>query len=56
MFRYAIVFLVFALIAALFGFSGVTSYCWIGAKILFAIFLILAVISLLGGTIQRSTL
>jgi uncharacterized membrane protein YtjA (UPF0391 family) len=56
MFRYAVVFLAIALIAALFGFSGIISYAWAGAKILFVIFLILAVIAFVGGTIERSTL
>ncbi|MHB1033644.1 MAG: DUF1328 domain-containing protein [Pirellulales bacterium] len=48
MLRLAIVFLVIALIAALFGFGGVASYSWEGAKILFFVFIILAVLSFLG--------
>jgi uncharacterized membrane protein YtjA (UPF0391 family) len=48
MLRLAVVFLVIALLAALFGFGGVASYSWEGAKILFVIFLILAVLSFLG--------
>lgn len=48
MLRLAIVFLVVALIAAFLGFGGVASLSWAGAKILFFIFLVLAVLSFLG--------
>ena len=48
MLRLAIVFLVIALIAAFLGFGGVASLSWDGAKILFVIFLVLAVLSYLG--------
>lgn len=44
-----IVFLVIALIAGLFGFIGVGSIAWEGAKILFFIFLVLAVLAFVGG-------
>jgi len=44
-----VVFLVIALIAGLFGFVGVGSLAWEGAKILFFIFLVLAVLSCVGG-------
>jgi uncharacterized membrane protein YtjA (UPF0391 family) len=37
--------LVIALIAGLFGFIGVGSLAWAGAKILFFIFLVLAVLA-----------
>lgn len=50
MLRLAIVFLVVALIAAFLGFGGVASLSWEGAKILFIIFLVLAVLSFLGGS------
>jgi len=53
MLRFAIVFLVIALIAAFFGFGGVAAYSWEGAKILFFIFLVLAVLSFLGGQFGR---
>jgi uncharacterized membrane protein YtjA (UPF0391 family) len=53
MLRLAIVFLVIALIAAFFGFTGVESLSWAGAKILFVIFLILAVLSFLGHGFRR---
>ncbi len=48
MLRLAIVFLMIALIAAFFGFAGVAALSWEGAKILFFIFLVLAVLSFLG--------
>ena len=53
MLRLAIVFLVIALVAAFLGFGGVASYSWAGAKILFVIFLVLAVLSFLGDTHYR---
>lgn len=52
MLRLAVVFLVIALIGAFFGFGGVTSYSWEGAKILFFVFIVLAVLSLLGGAFR----
>ena len=48
MLHLAIVFFVIALIAALCGFGGVAALSFEGAKILFFIFLILAVLSFLG--------
>jgi uncharacterized membrane protein YtjA (UPF0391 family) len=48
MLRLAVVFLVIALIAAFLGFGGVAALSWEGAKILFVIFLILAVLSFAG--------
>jgi uncharacterized membrane protein YtjA (UPF0391 family) len=54
MLRLAVFFLVVALIAALFGFVGVAEISWEGAKILFFVFLVLAVLSLLIG--RRSLL
>lgn len=53
MLRLAIIFLVVALIAALFGFGLVADYSWAGAKILFFVFLVLAVLSYLGGRSGR---
>lgn len=53
MLRLAIVFLVIALLAAFFGFVGVADYSWAGAKILFFIFLVLAVLSYLGDTYYK---
>lgn len=49
MLRYAIIFFVIAIIAAVFGFGGVAGEAaWIG-KVLLVVFLILAVVSLLTG-------
>ena len=53
MLRLAVVFLVIALIAGFFGFGGVAALSWEGAKILFVIFLILAVLSFLGYGFRR---
>jgi len=44
-----VTFLVIALIAGLFGFIGVGTLAWEGAKILFFLFIVLAVLSFLGG-------
>lgn len=53
MLHYAAVFLVIALIAALFGFGGIAAGAVEIAKILFFIFLILFVVSLLTGLFRR---
>ena len=53
MLRFAIAFLVIALIARFFGFAGVANLSWEGAKILFVVFLILAVLSFLGHGFRR---
>jgi len=53
MLRLAIVFLVIALIAAFLGFGGVAAVSWEGAKILFFIFLVLAVLAFVGGLFAR---
>jgi uncharacterized membrane protein YtjA (UPF0391 family) len=47
MLRLAILFLVIALIAAVFGFGFVATEFMYGAKILFVVFIILAVLSFL---------
>jgi len=49
MLRWAILFLVVALVAALFGFGGVASVGIDAARILFFVFLILFVVSLVMG-------
>lgn len=53
MLRLAVIFLVIALIAAFLGFGGVASLSWAGAKILFVIFLVLAVLSAVGHGYRR---
>jgi len=49
MLRYSIVFLLIALVAALFGFTTVAGTAYFAAKILFVVFLVLFVVSLLLG-------
>ena len=56
MLRLAVIFLVVALIAAFMGYGGVESLAWGGAKILFFIFLVLAVLSFLGGSFRRRSI
>jgi uncharacterized membrane protein YtjA (UPF0391 family) len=53
MLHYAVVFLVIALIAALFGFGGIAASAVGIAKILFFIFIVLALASLIAGLIRR---
>lgn len=53
MLRLALLFLVVALIAALFGFDLVAGYSWAGAKILFFVFIVLAILSAIGGAWRR---
>jgi uncharacterized membrane protein YtjA (UPF0391 family) len=49
MLRWALLFLVVALVSALFGFTGVAGTSMEAAKILFFVFLVLFVISLVAG-------
>jgi uncharacterized membrane protein YtjA (UPF0391 family) len=53
MLYYALVFFIVALVAALFGFGGIAAGAVEIAKILFFVFLILMVISLVVGLIRR---
>jgi len=53
MLHYAVVFLVIALIAALFGFGGIAASAVGIAKLLFVIFLVLAVVSFIFGLVRR---
>ena len=55
MLRLMVILFVIALIAALFGFVGVASYSWEGAKILSLVFLVLAMLSFLVGGSRRGT-
>jgi uncharacterized membrane protein YtjA (UPF0391 family) len=50
---YAIVFLVIALVAAAVGFGGVAGVAMEGARILFWVFIILFVVSLVAGLVRR---
>lgn len=53
MLYYAVVFLVIALIAALFGFGGIAASAVGIAKILFVIFIVLALASFIAGLMRR---
>lgn len=52
MLRMALMFLVIALIAALFGFGFVANMSYSAAQILFFVFIVLAVLSLLGSAVR----
>ncbi len=51
--HYAIVFLVVALVAALFGFGGVAGTAMEGAKLLFWVAIVLFVVMLIMGVLRR---
>jgi uncharacterized membrane protein YtjA (UPF0391 family) len=51
--HYAVIFIVVALVAAAIGFGGVAGVAMEGARLLFWVFIILAVIALLGGIVRR---
>lgn len=53
MIRAAVLFLVIALVAALFGFTTVAGTAYSAAKLLFVVFLVLFIISLIGGFSRR---
>ncbi len=53
MLRYALIFFVVALIAALFGFGGIAAGATEIAKILFFVFVVLFVVSLIAGFVRR---
>jgi len=53
MLHYAVVFLVIALIAAVFGFGGIAAGAVGIAKVLFVVFLIMAVVSFLFGILRK---
>ena len=53
MLQYAAVFFVIALIAALFGFTGIAAGAVEIAKILFFVFVLLFVVSLILGLLRR---
>jgi uncharacterized membrane protein YtjA (UPF0391 family) len=53
MLRYAVIFFVVAIIAAVFGFGGIAAGAVEIAKILFYVFAILAVASFLFGLIKK---
>jgi len=51
--HYALVFLVVALVAAAVGFGGVAGFSMEAARLLFWVFIILFVVSLVGGLVRR---
>jgi|SRR5262245_9640340 uncharacterized membrane protein YtjA (UPF0391 family) len=53
--HYAIVFLVVAVIAAAVGFGGVAGIAMEGARLLFWVFIVLFVVSLIASLIRRRT-
>jgi uncharacterized membrane protein YtjA (UPF0391 family) len=53
MLHYAVVFLVIALVAALFGFGGIAAGAVEIAKVLFFIFVVLAVVTFIFGLFRR---
>jgi len=52
MLRIAVVFLVLALIAGLFGFNLVADLSWDSARILFVVFLSVAVVFFIGDSVR----
>jgi uncharacterized membrane protein YtjA (UPF0391 family) len=54
MLRWAIAFLIIAIVAAMFGFGGIAIAAAGIAKILFFIFLVLFLVALLGGLARRA--
>jgi len=51
---YALVFLVVALIAAAVGFGGVAGFAMEAARLLFWVFIVLFVVSLIAGLMRRA--
>jgi uncharacterized membrane protein YtjA (UPF0391 family) len=54
MLRWALAFFVIALIAAVFGFLGIAAAAVSVARLLFFVFLVLFLVSLLGGLLRRA--
>ncbi len=54
MLRWAVIFLLVALVAGLFGFWALTGAAMWMAKVLFVIFLVLFIVALIGGRSGRS--
>jgi uncharacterized membrane protein YtjA (UPF0391 family) len=52
--HYAVVFLVVALIAAAVGFGGVAGFAMEAARLLFWVFIVLFVVSLVAGMARRA--
>ena len=54
MLHYAVVFLVIALVAAVFGFGGIAVGAVAIAKVLFFVFVIMAVVSFIIGLLKKN--
>ncbi|MEQ8705692.1 MAG: DUF1328 domain-containing protein [Phaeodactylibacter sp.] len=54
MLRYALIFFIIALIAAVFGFGGIATGAVVIAKVIFYIFLILLILSLMINIIRKA--
>jgi uncharacterized membrane protein YtjA (UPF0391 family) len=54
MLRWALAFFVIALVAAVFGFLGIAAAAVLIARVLFFVFLVLFVVSLVGGLVRRA--
>lgn len=54
MLRWALIFFVVALVAAVFGFWGIVAAAAGIAKVLFFLFLVLFLVSLVGGLVRRA--
>jgi uncharacterized membrane protein YtjA (UPF0391 family) len=50
----AVVFLVIAVVAGLFGFGIVSAESWVVAKVFFFVFVVLAVLAFVGGFFVRT--
>lgn len=55
MLRYAVIFFIVAIVAALFGFGGIAAGASEIAKVLFFVFLVLFVVSLVAGLLRRGS-
>ncbi|MES2425301.1 MAG: DUF1328 domain-containing protein [Pseudomonadota bacterium] len=53
MLHYSVVFFVIALIAAVFGFGGIAAGAVEIAKVLFFIFVVLAIVSFIGSLVRK---
>lgn len=56
MLRWALIFLIVAIVAAIFGFGGIVSAAVTIAKILFFIFVVIFLVLLIAGLMVRSSL
>jgi len=52
--HYALIFLVVALVAAAVGFGGVAGFAMEAARLLFWVFIVLFIISLVAGLVRRA--